>query len=71
MSAEIIWNQKNGEEKKEAHPDALINLNVARDFYKTHFFSKEWNFSMTVKNDSRENILIWIGWTPPAETEAI
>jgi hypothetical protein len=64
MSAEIIWSPRQGEPKKTAHPDALSNLNEARDFYKTHFFSKEWNLSMT-KNDSQDNVLIWIWWTPP------
>jgi len=68
MSAEVIWSPREGEPKRTAHPDALINLNEARDFYKTHFFSKEWNLAMT-KNDSKDNVLIWVWWTPPVESK--
>lgn len=67
MSAEILWKTKEPETQK-AHPDALLNLNEAREFYKTHFFSDEWNLSMT-KNDSKENVLIWIWWTPPTSSK--
>jgi hypothetical protein len=68
MSAEVIWKQKDSEPKKTAHVDALFNLNAAREFYKKKKFPKEWNFQMT-KNDSIDNILIWIWWTPPLESK--
>ena len=68
MSAEVIWSTREGEQKKTAHLDALFNLNVAREFYKSHFFSTEWNLCMT-KNDSKDNALIWIWWTPPISSK--
>ncbi len=68
MSVDVVWSPREGEPKKTSHPDALANLNEARDFYKTHFFSQQWNLCMT-KNDSKDNVLIWIWWTPPVESK--
>lgn len=68
MSADVVWKSREVEQKKTAHVDALFNLNAAREFYKKKPFPKDWNFQMT-KNDSIDNILIWIWWTPPLDSK--
>jgi hypothetical protein len=65
---DIVWNKKEGDEKKTSHVDSIGNIQAAREFYKKKTFPKEWDFTMTLAG-SPDVPIFWISWHPPAQAK--